>query len=116
MTEDRDITRDSTKKLTKYAVQRFNEGASLKQIAAEMGCTPRNVRRHLIRGGVKFAQGRKPKVLDVQLKGLYEKIRLKQTSYSILASEFGVSVNTIRLRIKEYERAARHKQYESDKK
>lgn len=110
------VTREQTKKMAAFAVRRYNEGASLKQIAAETGTTERSVRRYLNMGGIKLNVGRRPKVLDEQLEGMYEKVRLKQTSYIILASELGVSVNTIRARIKDYERSKRAKRNRPDDK
>ncbi len=107
MTKKPKTTRPSTQQLADFTIKRFERGASIKQIAAELGRSERTIRRFLILAGVKFEVGRKAKVLDSQLEGLYEKVRLKHTSYDILAAEFGVSKNTIRLRIKKYEREKR---------
>jgi hypothetical protein len=101
------VIREHTRRMSEFALRRFKENASLNQIAAETGRSVRMIRRYLKLAGVSLAMGRKPKVLDSSLEGLYEKLALKQTSYDILASEFKVSVNTIRLRIAQYERNKR---------
>lgn len=80
----------------------FDKGESLENIAAGMECSVRTVRRLLIAAGVKFVQGAPKKLLDSDIETVYEKLTLRETTLDAVAAEFGVTVNTVRARVKEY--------------
>ena len=81
----------------------FHEGKSIAEIAETVELTPRSVRRILNYAGINLTVGAPKKILDEDMPRIYNLLRRRETSYDALASEFGVTVNTIRKRVRDYE-------------
>ena len=95
--------RPSTIEQQKLIVKMYEEGKTVEEIAVLVELHPRSVNRALANAGVKRPVGPKQKVLDADMAKIYNLLRRREVSYDSLASEYGVTVTTMRKRVRDYE-------------
>lgn len=89
----------------KYAVvRRYKEGKSVEWLMKEFALSRRQIRRILFDAGHGSTAGRPSKILDSDMPRVYRLITTKQVSYDELAVRLGVSVATLRRKVKAHER------------
>jgi transposase len=95
--------RPSTIEKHELIVKLYKEGKTTEQIAEIMKIHLRSVQRALAYADIPLVVGKPKKLLDEEMPKIYNLLRRRESSYDALASEYGVTVNTMRKRVRDYE-------------
>lgn len=99
---DFDTSPDERKR--KAIVRQFESGKSVEWLMEEFSLSRRQIRRYLFAAGHGSKAGRPSKILDKDMDTVYKLISTKAASLDELAVRLGVSVSTLRRKVRAYER------------